>query len=677
MAEQFERVEGLQLWMPGDSFEQEHNRKALRDIGGKLQTITIMSDPESPDIYVGGDDSVIYETVRDEDVENRHAQLMGRGNQLTPSLASDFLFEGVDLKEEARAQELHRALGRTGMRLAIGAYGTLDFRRATQDIKSVMEMVNQPIHTLEQFNAIPEDKLGGLLYKVLQAARKHKIFTADRAAEFADAIGFTLLPDKHGRLWRNNAGQEFIKRISFPIDQIAPEVRRTMTEQEKEREGYAPSTVHFVRHDPPKKPARVRAVKTGEKAETTRLIEHRRTKADDFLDMLITDKTRGMSFDDKLKQVHETYCENGKAYDGPDRTKIEVARMGVLAYAQAASKHPSDAAGHIYKFLSERRVRAHQSSMTPLLVTGNLLAAQHNKKRGVEKIAMPGLGNDGLLPSFKIIRAECAKISRPEAKLQTIQKLGDIVEHYIAKTFEDFDAIEYRLPEAGEDVLTRNVFLNKIDISSSDLDYIMKEHGITFDTYGFPAGFISPGVTPENRAKLLPLIEEYKRTLETDAISVHHFTIISPLGSQAMERIIKDNDIEVGEAQFGTKIGRSLTLEARNKILEIWKAEQATRQAERRAKDEEYRAKLQAKAAAAEARTNARIAKAKEKRPAAKKAPAKKKAPKQGPKAKEVTEIGEGFAKEIVELIESSGLQDTVLLDSSAAKKDETTTSED
>ncbi len=553
--------ENFQLWLPSDSFKSNYNIIAFQEAMTGFQTLSILHRVGEAAIYCSSDDHIIYHTVTDRAVKQRHTELQQQSSEVTSCLQPDQPLQSEELAEEARVRELHLGLGKTCLLMAVGAEEGAKFTAAAHDLQQVFSMLTQPIHSIEAISKTAMRK-EGLIYMFVQAARRHRALTPKAAGELADGLNQGILPLKNGDSWIKDRGKGFVERAGFAT--ITPHYPKQSRKNRARTITYADRISALkLTPAPEKKSPRIR------------------TDAEIFINLLLPTRRR-TSYQEKLTAAHATFVgKEAQPFNvSPDR-KLELGKLGVEAYLEAMSKHEGDEAGQILKYITRRR-SSYKFGLLPLIVAGNLLTARVNANGGFKgkRRKLPGLQMEGLAAGFGAIRHTFESEPRPKAKAaaqayRNNKKLGDIVEAYLRTVSSEYNEQSYEITEAPEGVMSGQDFARKHRISKGKLDTVIGEHGIDAKNYMF-GRVITRGLNLEEQEQVLSMLDEIRvEPAPPGYRSVSGVSIITGIEKSRLDRLIRQHGIEVGRHRFRSTPGASLSPEAQHQLEDILNSKRA------------------------------------------------------------------------------------------------------
>lgn len=550
------RVEGLRIWVPPDSFEQDYNVVSFEKAMADFQALNILRKLGDEAIYCSGDNRVVYHTVDSLNVQHRLSKLQQEPSPISSGLQPDQIVDSSVMGEEACARELHLGLGRTSLCLAVNAEQRDDFVAAADDLKNVFLMLGQPIHSIDELmhtTVRRED----LIYMFVQAARKHKTLSRKDATELADALDHGILPIPQGRnqkifeTWGQARGKSFIERVGFIQKKHTHSPQDGNLKKDKSTLAKQP---HFTHYEEP-----VAEVKKTEK----------RTKAEVFIFRLFRDR-RHIPYSQKLAHVHDTFLgEDPKPIDIRNDTKMELSRLGVEAYLETVKIREDDAAGQILSYLSKRRGN-YKSPLLPIIVAGNFLTAKVNTSGGSNGTPgeLPGLSTRGIPLGFRAIRYTLEKNS-PAGKDSDTKRLGDLVEAYLQAAFATSDEQSYEIPEAPEDFMSTQDFGLAHGVGKKTLEAILPNYGIDANTYRF-GQWMRRGLSPDDQTVLESNLDELRiEPAPKGYRSISGFSHVSGVAKPEVDKLIEDHGIETGTHRFRSKVGKSLNPDAQRRLSKL------------------------------------------------------------------------------------------------------------
>jgi hypothetical protein len=545
-------IQGLELWLPGQSFHQDHNRLPVRDAMPDFQTLMILAKPDEPAIYcTGKEGQVIYHTVDEETVNVRAIALEEEPGTVTSALDAGREISEQELEEEARLRELNLGLGRTSLFLAALAEDSRDFMRAAHDLQQILEMLDQPVHTMDSLTATTMSDRG-LMYMFVQAARKFKTLSEENATELSHAIGRSVMPfptTKSGRnieTWAAHREHAFIERVGFPQPKL---IQRSKGGPRRRSESHV---IH---------------------KEETLGEQKKRTPAEIFIYRLLGDRTHN-PYEVKLARAHHAYFEEEpQDFEVRNDTRTDMARLGFRAYLAENSRRGNDAAGQILEYLSRRGGNPHRP-LLPLIVVGNLVTSKLNAGGGVKgrQLELPGLAPENLAQGFQALRA-MFETSGSSRQGKEIKMLGDIVSGYLEAAFPPGEGYEsplsYNTPPAPEDYVSTVDFAQQYDLSHDILERVLPDYGVDAATYRFDK-FARKGLSPEDQEKLIDALDELRiARAPRGSRSVTTFANLIGTSGKKINELIEEHSIEAPTRRFTTKLGRSLSPEDQKTLARL------------------------------------------------------------------------------------------------------------
>lgn len=560
-----ERIEGLQLWIPSDSFKEPQNLNALEKAMPDLRAVSILQVPGEETIYCAGDrDGLVHHAVKPEDVDERKTELEKQTSAVTAATMPDIIISGHEgLKEEARMRELQLGLGRTSLFMASQAETQSDFIAAANDLKIVSLMLRQRVQPIERLSDTTLNA-NGLIYMFVKAARKHRSLSRNTAIELANAIDETIVPfpsatnRRQLETWGQARSRGFIDRVSFTqsplVETSRPKPKKTPNKPSGET-GHTLSPI--AGSDLAKKAAR-------EKKPYVKP-----PKTEQFIYRIAPDRSK-IPFKAKLKKAHETYCgDNPTAFEIRKESVVELTQLGFEAYILTMQRRPGDAADQMKKYLDHKR-NIHRPLLR-MVVIGNLLAARVNASGGFrgELAEIPGLQAKNMPQAFKALRMFLAKNNHGRENDEARQ-IGDLVESYLDAAYaEGIELDSFEAIAAPSGFVTTEAYALRYNLSKSVLQGAIVDNGLNPPLYKF-GNMERPGLSPDDQAILDSVVANLDKlppVAPREVRTVGHLAVVTGAQSKRINELIEENDIETGLHLFRGRPARSLDIEAQKKLL--------------------------------------------------------------------------------------------------------------
>jgi hypothetical protein len=549
-------VKGLQLWLPSDSFNQEQNLEAMGHAMANFKVLSILHIPSDNPIYCAGN-GLIHQIVTEQDVNDREQDLRHALNKPTSSILPELVLEENQLNEEARFRELHLKLGRTSLLLAVAAQTAEDFKSATDDLQQVFAITNKRIHTHEQLAATHLRK-EGLIYMLVQAARKHKTFTRDSATKLVDTMDAAILPMDGGRFvsparsWKEARGKGFIDRVSYAYSPPKSPKQKKRSVSSKPKKMKLTDEAKGIKR---------------EKKILASFVYDPYPRTAKFLTKLAgrSDKLSTA----RLKVIHDDFLGESpkQSFNISPESRVETARFGVEGYLERFSVSPSDTAGQVLHYLTRQKGLS-RKGIFPILVIGNLLTAKVNSSGGFngEKKDRPETNNGGVLQSFLAIRyvLEHEHMASDQDKMY-----GNLVEKYIDAAFDEEDELDYEIEDAPEGYVKDSDFAKTLRVSKSTLKKIMEENPLELQTYKFKKSY-GKGLSPAYQELIKSIVESVRPPDAPDGyVKVAEFARTNNIPQTVVERLIDEFKIAVTKHSYGAVVSRTLSPEAQEELAKV------------------------------------------------------------------------------------------------------------